>query len=144
MTNQPTEDQTDALTQLTVSIVTSYLAQNKLNPDALSSLIASVHRSLETIANPQPAQSEVVEKPTTAQVRRSVTDEHLISFEDGRPYKTLKRHLSIHGLTPDEYRQKWSLPSDYPMVAPSYSARRSALAKEIGLGRKTGRKKRAR
>lgn len=144
MTTEPTDDQTDALIQLTVSIVTSYVAQNKLNPDALSSLIASVHRSLETVANPKPEQSETVEKPTAAQVRRSITDKHLISFEDGRPYRMLKRHLSLHGLTPEEYRQKWSLPSDYPMVAPSYSARRSALAKESGLGRKTGRKKSAR
>ena len=144
MIDHSTNSQSDPLTQFTVDIVTAYVAQNKLSADSLSSLISSVHRSLQTVSNPQPEEPEAVARPTAAQIRRSVTDEHLISFEDGRPYKTRKRHLSTNGLTPDEYRQKWSLPNDYPMVAPAYSARRSALAKEIGLGQKTGRKKRAR
>ena len=114
MIDHSTNSQSDPLTQFTVDIVTAYVAQNKLSADSLSSLISSVHRSLQTVSNPQPEEPEAVARPTAAQIRRSVTDEHLISFED------------------------------YPMVAPAYSARRSALAKEIGLGQKTGRKKRAR
>ncbi len=71
-------------------------------------------------------------------MRKSITPETLISFEDGRPYKTLKRHLAGRGLTPEQYRQKWGLPADYPMVSPNYSAARSQMAKSLGLGRKVG------
>lgn len=71
-------------------------------------------------------------------IKQTITADYIISLEDGKQYQTLKRHLGIIGLTPDEYRAKWSLPSDYPMVAPSYSARRSELAKKLGLGRKPG------
>ena len=75
------------------------------------------------------------EKPTPAQMRNSVAADGIISFIDGRTYKTLKRHLTTHGLTPQAYRERYGLPSEYPMVAPEYSARRSALARAIGLGR---------
>ena len=78
-------------------------------------------------------------KLTPAQIRRSIREDVLISFEDGKPYKQLKRHLSSHGLTPHAYREKWGLPPDYPMTAPSYSAQRSALAKAAGLGKRTRR-----
>ena len=74
------------------------------------------------------------ELPSAAQIRRSVTDEALTSFIDGNSYKTLKRHLAAHGLTPEQYRSQYGLPADYPMVAPGYAAHRSALAKAIGLG----------
>ncbi len=84
-----------------------------------------------------------VTKPSIAQARKSITPEALISFEDGKPYKTLKRHLSSRGLTVEEYRSKWGLPADYPMVSPNYSASRSAMAISLGLGQKGGRKKRA-
>ena len=73
-------------------------------------------------------------KLTPAQGRRSIQGEHLISFEDGRPYKALKRHLTSLGMTPEEYRAKWSLPADYPMVSPEYSRKRSELARSMGLG----------
>ncbi|MDB5451574.1 MAG: MucR family transcriptional regulator [Caulobacteraceae bacterium] len=73
---------------------------------------------------------------TPAQIRKSVTPEALISFEDGRGYKTLRRHLSVKGLTPEQYREKWGLPRDYPMVSPTYSAQRSEMARSIGLGQK--------
>jgi predicted transcriptional regulator len=80
------------------------------------------------------AQSEV-EKPSPAQIRKSVRDDGIVSFIDGKTYKTLKRHLNSHGLDQHSYRARYGLPSDYPMVAPSYAATRSALAKAIGLGR---------
>jgi len=75
-----------------------------------------------------------VEKPTAAQIKKSITPDGLVSFEDGKSYKTLRRHLTIRGLTPEAYRAKYGLPVDYPMTAPSYSAQRSALAKSLGLG----------
>jgi predicted transcriptional regulator len=84
-----------------------------------------------------------VEKPTAAQIRKSISDEGIVSFIDGKPYKTLKRHLTKHGLTPQAYRQRYGLPADYPMVAPGYAAQRSALAKEIGLGRPGGQAERS-
>ncbi len=80
-------------------------------------------------------ESEKAHRPTNAEIRKSIGRDGLVSFIDGKVYKTLKRHLSSHGLDPESYRERFGLPSDYPMVAPSYAARRSALAKEIGLGR---------
>ena len=79
-----------------------------------------------------------VDRPTAAQIKKSIRPEALISFEDGKPYRTLKRHLTRLGMTPAEYREKWGLASDYPMVAPDYSARRSELAKQLGFGQKGG------
>ncbi len=84
---------------------------------------------------PEPVELETP-KPDKAAIRKSLHPDHLISFIDGRPYKSLKRHLTTQGLTPDEYRDRYGLPKDYPMVAPSYSAQRSELAKTLGLGRK--------
>ena len=75
-----------------------------------------------------------VEKLSAAQIRKSVTHDHIVSFEDGKPYKTLRRHLTLRGLTPEAYREKWGLPRDYPMTAASYSAQRSELARALGLG----------
>jgi predicted transcriptional regulator len=82
--------------------------------------------------DPEPTQAKL----TSAQIRKSITEDGLVSFEDGRRYKTLKRHLAVRGLTPAQYREKWGLAHDYPMVAPSYSAKRSALAVSLGLGQK--------
>lgn len=84
------------------------------------------------VVEPAPA----IDKPSAVRIQASIGYDHLVSFEDGKMYKTLKRHLSKAGLTPDEYRVKWGLPADYPMVAPAYSARRSELAKASGLGKK--------
>ncbi|WP_336492921.1 MucR family transcriptional regulator, partial [Methylobacterium nigriterrae] len=101
-------------------------------------LIQAVHTSLAGLAN-ETAQAataeEQVEKATPSQIRKSVTPDALISFIDGKPYKTLKRHLTGHGLDPYSYRQRFGLPADYPMVAASYATQRSELAKAIGLGR---------
>jgi len=119
---------------LAADIVAAFVSNNKLAPAELPQLILSVHKALKEagapIAEPDPA-------PTPAiSVKKSITPDHLISLEDGKKYKSLKRHLTSRGMTPDEYRAKWGLPKDYPMVAASYSAQRSNLAKTLGLGRK--------
>ena len=132
----PTENKQTALVELTADLVSAYVSNNPVPVSDLPALIAQVHESLvhlgAEIEQPEP------EKPTPAvPVRRSITDEHIVCLEDGKTFKSLKRHLSTHhGMTPDEYRTKWNLPADYPMVAPGYAAARSQLAKDMGLGRK--------
>ncbi|TXN68957.1 MucR family transcriptional regulator [Methylobacterium sp. WL18] len=127
---------------LTANIVTAYVSNNHVQVSNLPKLLASVYAAVEAAAQgygSAPAVAEgPVEKPSAAEIRRSVGRDALISFEDGKPYKTLKRHLTGRGLTPEGYREKWGLPRDYPMVAPDYAERRSALAKAIGLGRPSG------
>lgn len=120
---------------LAADIVSSYVANNNLQAAELPGLIASVHASLAALGQPAPAVVEDT-RATPAQIRKSVTPDHLISFLDGKPYRSLKRHLTSQGLTPAEYRQKFGLPPDYPMVAASYAAQRSALAKSLGLGQR--------
>jgi len=119
--------------ELTGRIITAYVEHNAVRSEDLPVLIRAVHTALQTTGAPPPPP---VQGATPAQIRRSITHEALISFEDGKPYKQLKRHLGTLGMTPDDYRAKWGLGSDYPMVAASYSAVRSALAKAAGLGRK--------
>ncbi|MCJ2005616.1 MucR family transcriptional regulator [Methylobacterium sp. J-092] len=121
-------------------IVAAYVANNSIPVLELPRLIGSVHAALAGLYSGSGAAStdtvaEKAEQPTPAQIKKSVTPDALISFVDGKRYKTLKRHLSKHGLDPHSYRVKFGLPSDYPMVSPSYSEARSALAKNIGLGR---------
>lgn len=119
-------------------IVSSYVLANKVDPSALPALIQSVYQALTSLGNASavPVQAAPVVKATPSQVRRSIRPEGLVSFEDGKTYQTLKRHLTGRGLTLAEYRTKWGLPSDYPSTAPHYAARRSELAKAAGLGRK--------
>lgn len=127
----------DANLEHAVAIVVAYVANNSVPAAGLPDLIASVRAALsnlgQVVAEPEPVLQPAVS------VKKSVTPGYLISLEDGRQYKTLKRHLSGRGLTPDQYRQKWNLPHDYPMVAPDYAVRRSELAKAAGLGRKSTR-----
>ena len=124
------------LSTLTADIVSAYVSNNKVEPTKLAEVIAEVHKALGSVGQTAPAVEPEAPKPTTAEVRKSRNPDYLTSFVDGRRYKSLKRHLSTHGMTPDEYRSKYGLPKDYPMVAESYSAQRSALAKTLGLGRK--------
>ncbi|MGF3026536.1 MucR family transcriptional regulator [Methylobacterium aquaticum] len=120
-------------TALAADIVSAYVANNSVPAADLPALITSVHASLTRTS--AAAAPEVEERPTPPiPIKKTVTPDHLISLEDGRPYKTLKRHLAGRGLTPDEYRAKWGLPPDYPMVAANYAAQRSQLAKDSGLG----------
>ncbi|WP_289016584.1 MucR family transcriptional regulator [uncultured Methylobacterium sp.] len=126
------------LIELAGDIVAAYVSNNSVPVAELASLIANVHAALRGVATgAQAAQTSVdeVEKPTPAQIRKSITPDGLISFLDGKSYKTLKRHLTGRGLDPRSYRERFGLPADYPMVASNYAAQRSALAKQIGLGR---------
>ena len=115
-------------------LVSAYVSNNSVRPGDLPDLIASVHGALVSLNKPAGPTEEQVEKPTPAQIRKSITPDALISFIDGKPYKTLKRHLTGHGLDPHSYRARYGLPADYPTVAANYAAQRSALAKAIGLG----------
>jgi predicted transcriptional regulator len=127
----------DALVQLTADIVSAYVTNNKVESGDLRKLIEDVHLAL---VRAPAAASEPEQKPLVPAVaiRKSVTPDYIISLEDGRKFKSLKRHLQgTYGMTPDEYRAKWSLPRDYPMVAPNYAKARSDLAKRMGLGRKS-------
>ena len=121
---------------LTAQIVSAHLSFNRLDTDALPSLIHSVYRSLSTVGEAQPATAPALSPAVP--IKKSVFPDYIVCLEDGKKLKMLKRHLKTsYSMTPDEYRTKWSLPPNYPMVAPSYAARRSSLAKENGLGRKS-------
>ncbi len=123
--------------QLAGDIVAAYVTNNHISAADLPALIETVHSTISGLIGGKQATKAVElasEKATPAQIRKSVQPDCLISFIDGRAYKTLKRHLTANGLTPDAYRAQFGLPSDYPMVAPSYSERRSNLAKAAGLG----------
>lgn len=125
-------------TELTAEIVSAYVANNPVPAATLAELIATVHGAVSGLATPATPQAE---QPTPAvNPKRSVHADYIICLEDGKKFKSLKRHLSTHGLTPEEYRMKWGLPHDYPMVAPNYAAARSQLAKKMGLGRKPASK----
>ena len=100
----------------------------------MAELIASTHAALAGLSHAAAAAAPAVEKLTPSQIRKSITPDALISFIDGKPYKTLKRHLTGNGMTIEEYRERYGLPRDYPSTAASYSAQRSALAKSLGLG----------
>lgn len=119
---------------LTADVVAAYVAHNNVQGTELPALIASTHAALAGLGNRKATEAPPAQKFTPAQVRKSITHEALISFEDGKPYKTLRRHLTIRGITPEAYRAKWGLPRDYPMTAASYSEARSALAHSFGLG----------
>lgn len=124
-----------SLIELTADIVSAYVGNNPVPVASLPDLIASVNSSLNSIGHP--AEPKTAAQAPAVNPRRSVFADYIICLEDGRKFKSLKRHLSVHyGLTPDEYRAKWALKADYPMVAPDYAAQRSALARSIGLGRK--------
>ncbi|POR40398.1 MucR family transcriptional regulator [Methylobacterium sp. V23] len=122
--------------ELTADIVSAYVSNNSIPASELANLLASVHTALSGLAagGTNKAAEDAVEKPTPAQIKKSITPDALISFEDGKPYKTLRRHLTLRGLSPEAYRAKHGLPADYPMTSASYSAQRSELARSLGLG----------
>ena len=123
-----------SLVDLTVDIVSAYVANNQVATASLADLIRAVHGSLTGLNNPRPVEADTPPKPAVP-IKKSITDDYLICLEDGGKYKSLKRHLnSKYGLTPEEYRRKWGLPADYPMVSASYAAARSTLAKKALLG----------
>ncbi|MEE7439439.1 Predicted transcriptional regulator [Methylobacterium sp. 190mf] len=122
------------LIELTADIVSAYVSKNSVPTSEMPALLSAIHGALNGLNNPAAPAEAKVDRATPSQIRKSISNDALISFEDGKSYKTLKRHLKGVGLTPDEYRAKWGLPVDYPMTAPSYSEMRSALAKNTGLG----------
>lgn len=126
--------------RMAVRIVAAYVGNNPVPADQVPEVINSVYRSLADIEGGAPRQAAEPAKPAVS-IRRSVTPDYIVCLEDGKKLKMLKRHLrAAYGMTPDEYRAKWSLPADYPMVAPNYAAQRSDFAKRIGLGRKARRR----
>jgi len=129
-----TDNHAAQLAGLMADVVAAYVSNNPLPAAALPDLIASVHVSLSGLR--RPATSPVEPQMPAVNPKKSVFPDYIVSLEDGRKFKSMKRHLGLLGMTPDEYRAKWGLPHDYPMVAPDYSNRRSALAKASGLGRK--------
>jgi predicted transcriptional regulator len=130
--------------ELTASIVSAFVGNdaNRVAQSELPDLISATLSALITLGDSEAVVTDRVSKPTPAQIRKSITHDALISFEDGKPYKTLKRHLTTHGMTVAEYKAKWGLPNDYPTTAPAYSEARSAMAKALGLGQ-GGRKVKA-
>jgi predicted transcriptional regulator len=128
--------------EVAADIIAAYVSRNSVPASEIPALIAKVHATisgLSTVTSGNETGGAEVEKPTPSQIRKSIQYDGLISFIDGRSYKTLKRHLTAHGLDPPGYRERYGLPADYPVVAPSYAAQRSALAKAISLGVPGGR-----
>ena len=133
---------------MAADVVAAFVSYNPVPRGELPALIQTVHAALARLSGEaENAAPKEASKEPAVSIRRSITPEYLICLEDGKHFKSLKRHLVGHGLTPDQYRAKWKLPSDYPMVAPNYAAARSTLAKAIGLGQiqgKAGARKRSR
>ncbi|AWN48422.1 MucR family transcriptional regulator [Methylobacterium terrae] len=130
----------DKIVTLTADIISAYVSSNHLQSAELPKLIADVYGALNEMAQGSRAAPEPPHpKATPSEIRRSITNDFLISFEDGKSYKTLRRHLTLRGLTPEAYRQKWGLPHDYPMTSASYSEQRSELARSLGLGQQRRR-----
>lgn len=124
------------LIDLSTEIVSAYVSHNALSVNDLPKLISDVHLALRGLRSGSPSEPVEELKPAVP-VRKSIAADYIICLEDGKKFKSLKRHLRTHyNLSPEEYREKWGLPADYPMVAPNYSATRSRLAKDNGLGRK--------
>ncbi len=137
----PQDEQRQELLRLTSTIVGAHVANNAITATDIPGLIATVHETLATLGTEKAAA-----KPEPAvPIKQSVKPDYIICLEDGKKLKMLKRHLTTaYSMTPDDYRKRWGLPPDYPMVAPNYAATRSALAKKIGLGRKPRTKMKAR
>jgi predicted transcriptional regulator len=130
MTNSPAKGFID----LTAEIVSAYVGNNTTPASELPSLIGQVHAALVRVSEGQVPAAPAPAKPAVP-VKKSLTAEYIVCLEDGKKFKSLKRHLrSKYNMTPEQYREKWNLPADYPMVAPNYAVTRSALAKKMGLG----------
>ena len=132
----------DLLVELTADIVAAYVSNHVVPVGELAGLISDVHGALNNTTSPVQVPAAVEKPKPPVPIRKSIEDDYLICLEDGQKFKSLKRHLMTHyNMTPEEYREKWGLPSDYPMVAPAYAEARSRLAKEMGLGQRRKRAK---
>ena len=137
----PDDKPSAELLELTTKIVAAHVSHNAVPTTDLPGLIATVHQALATVGT-----QEAAGKPKPAvSIKQSVKPEYIVCLEDGTEHKMLKRHLkTAHDMTPDDYRKRWGLPRDYPLVSPNYAAVRGKIAKKLGLGRKTGTKMKAR
>jgi predicted transcriptional regulator len=127
--------------KLTADIVSAYVSNNSVPTTDLPALIGQVHSALSRVSTGQIEPSSEPPKPAIS-VKKSITPDHIVCLEDGKKFKSLKRHLRTqYNMTPEQYREKWALPPDYPMVAPNYAAARSHLAKQMGLGQQRRRRK---
>ena len=134
MENKPT------LIELASQIVAAYVGRNAVEQADLPKLITDVHKALEQVAGVHARKDDASEPRPAISVKKSITPDYLVCLEDGKKFKSLKRHLRTHfNLTPEQYREKWNLPADYPMVAPNYANSRSKLAKNMGLGQRKPR-----
>jgi len=130
------------LRKIVADVAAAYFSNNHVTASDIPTVVSQIATSIaavgaaptEAAPAPDAAEAPAPAKATPAQVRKSITRDALISFEDNKPYKTLRRHLAVRDLTPEQYRAKWGLPNDYPMVAPAYSEARASLARSIGLG----------
>jgi predicted transcriptional regulator len=130
-------DTRPTLIELASQIVAAYVGRNTVEQAELPKLISTVHQALEQAANGGAPKDETPDIKPAVNVKKSITPDYLICLEDGKKFKSLKRHLRTHfSLTPEQYREKWGLPADYPMVAPNYATSRSRLAKDMGLGQR--------
>ena len=138
MAEEQTIDRAEILA-LSADVVSSYVGNNTMQPDQVSEMLKSVFQTLSGLTDAQ--EEEPVELVPAVPIKKSVTNDYIVCLEDCKKLKMLKRHLmAAYGMTPDDYREKWGLKADYPMVAPSYAAKRQELAKKIGLGRKPKKK----
>ncbi len=127
-------DEASDVTTMVVDIIAAFVGHNSVPAAELPSLITSVHKALTAIASGEDTRTEEPKQPAVS-VKASVKPDFIVCLEDGRKFKSLKRHLRTkYGMSPEDYRAKWNLPKDYPMVAPTYAAARSNLAKQMGLG----------
>ena len=129
-------ERTAPLLWAVTQVVSAHVANASVQPREIGVIIGAVAASFTSLGEATPESVPGETRPSAAKIRKSITPDALISFEDGRPYKILKRHLAALGLTPDDYRAKWGLPYDYPMVAPNQSAARSQIARQVGFWRK--------
>jgi len=130
----------DVVLEMTAEVVAAYVSNNPVSTIELPNLIGDVYGAFSKVSGSDGAAAAEKPKPAVS-IKKSLTDDYLICLEDGKKFKSLKRHLRSHyDLSPEEYREKWGLAHDYPMVAPNYAQARSRLAREMGLGRKPGTK----
>jgi predicted transcriptional regulator len=128
--------------QLTANIVSAYVSNNTVSSAEIPALISQVYSALMRVSNGSHVAAPAEPLKPAVPVKRSVTAEYIVCLEDGKKFKSLKRHLRTqNNMTPEQYREKWQLPADYPMVAPNYAAARSQLAKQMGLGQQRRRRK---
>ena len=136
-------EDSEELLGLTTMVASAYVKFNRLPQSELAGLIASIHATFLAVG--KTAAPEATRPTPAIPIKKSITPDAIYSLEDGRPFKSLKRHLrTSYDMSPDDYRKKWDLPADYPMVAPNYAEARAQMAKSIGLGRKSGSKRKSR